>query len=64
MNMSIQQMAILADGDDALMTQLTAVYNGEASEHDMKDLAIWFAEKYGMDNIRPERMFRALSRIA
>jgi hypothetical protein len=63
MNMNIQQMAILADGDDALMTQLAAVYNGTASDYDTRDLAIHFAEKFGLGNINPQRMMRALRNV-
>jgi hypothetical protein len=60
MNMDTQQMAILAGGDDALMAQLNAVYNGTASDYDTRDLAIHFVEKFGFDNINPQRMMRAL----
>jgi len=63
MNLNIQQMAILADGDDALMAQLNAVYNGEASDYETRDLAIYFAEKFGLGNINPQRMMRALRTV-
>ena len=67
MNKSHQEMLNTVFGDETLSAQLLAtVYRQEIGigrPNELRDLAIHFTEVFGMDNINPQRMMRALRNV-